>query len=181
MSKAVRWESWDGNGVEHMVFGERSSGVTAEGAILSGGDTHFAATYQLSCHPNGHLARAHVAVIGGPLLTLTSDGEGRWWTDEGKRVHALAGAIDVDFSASPFTNTLPIRRLDLGEGEAADIVAAYVRFPDLATFPDRQRYSCLEAGRLYRYEALDGEFSAVIEVDERGLVVNYEGLFRRIL
>ena len=181
MSKAVRWQSWDGNGIEHLVFADHGAGIAGEGAILSGGDAHFAASYAVDCHPSGALAHAHVSIVGGPKLTLHSDGDGKWRNGEGKRLTALAGAIDVDFSVSPFTNTLPIRRLDLDEGQSADITAVYVRFPDLELSLSPQRYTCIEAGRLYRYTGLDIDFEAMIEVDDHRLVTVYDGLFRRVL
>ncbi|MCX5493863.1 putative glycolipid-binding domain-containing protein [Kaistia dalseonensis] len=181
MSRAVRWQSWDGEGLEHMVFSVRPSGLVADGAILSGGEAHFAASYHLSCHPDDRVAEARVHVVGGPSIVLQSDGDGLWRNSEGKRVPSLVGAIDVDFSASPLTNTLPIRRLGLQAGEAAEIAVAYIRFPDLDVTIDRQRYSCLEVGRRYLYEAVDGSFAAEIETDEFGIVEQYEGLFRRVL
>lgn len=181
MAEAVRWQSWDGMGVEHLVLADRAGGLVAEGALLSGGDAHFAASYEVTCHPDGTVARAHVSVTGGPKLTLQSDGDGKWRNSDGKKLTALAGALDVDFSASPFTNTLPIRRLGLAAGEAAEITTLYVRFPDLDLSLDRQRYTCVEAGRRYRYQSVDGSFEAMIDVDQQGLVTLYEGLFRRIL
>jgi hypothetical protein len=51
----------------------------------------------------------------------------------------LAGAVDIDISVSPFTNTLPIRRLRLARGLAADLTMAYVRVPELIDVPDPQR------------------------------------------
>jgi hypothetical protein len=93
----------------------------------------------------------------------------------------LQGAIDVDLSASPFTNTLPIRRLDLPQGRSAEIQVAYVLFPDLSVALDPQRCTCLEPNRRYRYESLDSDFVREIEVDSEGLVMAYPGLFRRIL
>ncbi|WP_029073881.1 putative glycolipid-binding domain-containing protein [Kaistia adipata] len=180
MSKAVRWQSWDGEGLEHMVFSDRPTGAVAEGALISGGDARFAARYELTCHPNGLVAQARVAVVGGPSISLQSDGDGLWRNSEGKRVPALVGALDVDLSASPVTNALTIRRLRLEEGEAREITAVYVRFPDLEIGLDHQRYTCLEAGRRYLYEAVDGTFRAEIETEESGLVTLYDGLFRRV-
>ena len=180
MSKAVRWQSWDGEGLEHMVFSDRPTGAVAEGALISGGDARFAARYELTCHPNGLVAQARVAVVGGPSISLQSDGDGLWRNSEGKRVPALVGALDVDLSASPVTNALTIRRLRLEEGEAREITAVYVRFPDLEILLDHQRYICLEAGRRYLYEAVDGTFRAEIETEESGLVTLYDGLFRRV-
>jgi hypothetical protein len=81
-------------------------------------------------------------------------------------------------TATPFTNTLPIRRLGLKPGESAEILAVYVRVPDLAVTTDRQRYTRL-GERCYRYDSVDTDFTREVEVDERGLVVNYPGLFRR--
>jgi hypothetical protein len=142
-------------------------------------------------HPS--LAARHIQILSwrcSPLsdsfisrqsLSLVSDGAGNWRYGSGEPLPELVGALDVDLTATPFTNTLPIRRLRLKAGESAEIRAAYIRFPDLAVMPDRQRYTCLEAGRLYRYEAVDGDFSRDIEVDDNGLVVTYPGLFRRIL
>jgi uncharacterized protein len=90
----------------------------------------------------------------------------------------FTGAIDVDLAMTPFTNTLPIRRLGLAVGASADIIVVYVTFPDLAVIADPQRYTRL-AERTYRFESLDGGFVRNIEVDEHGLVVTYPGLFRR--
>ena len=70
-------------------------------------------------------------------------------------------------------------RLAAGQAEAIHVV--YVRFPDLEVTIDRQRYTCLEPRRRYRYESMDSDFTREIEVDQDGLVVTYPGLFRRVL
>ena len=46
---------------------------------------------------------------------------------------------------------------------------------------DPQRYTCLAPLKRYRYESIDSDFTREIEVDSRGLVVTYPGLFRRLL
>ena len=92
----------------------------------------------------------------------------------------LDGAIDVDLSITPFTNTMPVRRLDLIEGQQADIRVVYLRFPDLNLAIDRQRYTCLKRNQ-YRFESLDSEFTCDIDTDADGLIVTYPGLFRRVL
>ena len=92
----------------------------------------------------------------------------------------LGAAIDIDLSITPFTNTLPIRRLHLQSGQSEEIVCVYVQFPGLDITTDRQRYTCLEPRRLYRYESLDSDFSRDITVDDEALIVTYPGLFRRL-
>jgi hypothetical protein len=91
----------------------------------------------------------------------------------------MDGAIDVDLPITPFTNTLPIRRLRLAAGTRAELTTIYVRTPALSVEIDQQRYICVEPLRRYRYEAVDGTFSADLEVDADGLVIDYPGLFRR--
>jgi uncharacterized protein len=82
------------------------------------------------------------------------------------------GSIDVDVSATPLTNILPIRRLWLRPGENEELAVAYVRIPELLVGAERRRYGCLETrayGGLYRRAS--GR--------RRGLVLGYPELFRR--
>ena len=92
----------------------------------------------------------------------------------------LTGAIDIDLSITLFTNTLPIRRLKLRAGQFAEIVTVYIYMPTLTLTTVPQRYTCLELGKRYWYESLDSDFTRDIEVDGRGLVVTYPGLFHRL-
>jgi uncharacterized protein len=120
-------------------------------------------------------------------LNLTVDPEQRWQVarqpDQERATpddtEALHGLIDVDLGFSPVTNTLPIRRLAPAIGEAVDVTAVWVRFPELTVEPLPQRYTRL-ADRRYRYESAGGAFVAEIEVDDLGLVTRYEGGWRRI-
>lgn len=91
----------------------------------------------------------------------------------------VQGLFDIDLGFSPSTNTLPIRRLSPAVGEAVDVTAVWVRFPELTIAPLPQRYTRLDELR-YRYESNNGTFVAEIEVDDLGLVTNYEGGWKRI-
>jgi hypothetical protein len=109
-------------------------------------------------------------------LKLTGDGKG----------HApeLDGCLDLDIQVTPFTNTLPIRRLDLAAGEIADIRAVYLPLPDLVPVPAEQSYAGLRplglSGGLYRYESRSSGFTADLPVDSGGFVVDYPDSFRRV-
>jgi hypothetical protein len=99
-------------------------------------------------------------------------------------VEYLEGCEYVDISETPFTSTLPIRRLGLAPGERADIRGAYFDGGELLPWPEPQRYTCLEKDYrcgLYRYLNLDGGFTADLPVDADGLVADYPGLFERVL
>ncbi|WP_210507635.1 putative glycolipid-binding domain-containing protein [Naasia sp. SYSU D00057] len=110
-------------------------------------------------------------------LALAADGEGRWRRD-GAPVPELDGAVDIDLSTTPSTNTLPIRRLALAVGESATVLAAWFRVPELGLEPLEQTYT-READELYRFDALvDGQhFRAHLTTDAEGWVRSYEGLW----
>jgi hypothetical protein len=109
---------------------------------------------------------------------MLSDGAGHWRRADGAPLPELDGCIDPDISMTPFTNTLPIRRLGLGIGDTAEIGVAYVLVPELSLRAAPQRYTRL-GDRLWRFESLDSGFTADLTVDAEGLVVDYPGLFRR--
>ena len=51
-----------------------------------------------------------------PGIDLLADGEDGWTTRGGAAMPELEGCVDVDISATPVTNILPIRRLGLAPG-----------------------------------------------------------------
>jgi hypothetical protein len=179
----ARWKDWSGEGLEHLILREGVDGIAAESLVLGPPeDGTIAAQYGIVCDTGWRVLRLEVSLAGDDRrLELSSNGAGRWTDPSGAPRPDLAGAIDVDLSATPFTNTLPIRRLGLRDGQVETIRVVYVRFPGLEVTLERQRYTCLEPGRRYRYESVDSDFSREIEVDPDGLVVTYPGLFRRVL
>ena len=179
----ARWQDWSGSGIEHTVIHQTTAGISVDGTVLSGsiGDP-FAVRYRLECDSFWTLKDAEIQITGDAgAIKLVSDGHGKWKDGTGKTLSHLDGAIDVDLSVSPLTNSLPVHRLRLARGKSHDILAAYVHFPDLTVSIDPQRYTCLEPMRRYRYESLDSDFTREIEFDSDGLVMIYPGLFRRIV
>ena len=85
------------------------------------------------------------------------------WTVNGKPAPELHGCLDIDLSASPSTNTLPLRRLQLQRGQSQPVTAAWVRFPSLEIGTLQQTYKRLDDTR-YWYESATG-FTAEIRVD----------------
>ena len=133
----ARWQDWSGEGVEHLVLTQNASDVIAESAIITKLDGHpMALRYRIRCDPSWQVRNVELAIIGDARrVELTRDGRGNWFDGEGIAQPQLSGAIDVDISATPFTNTLPIRRLKLARGAAAENpcrlhLAAGARSPD---------------------------------------------------
>lgn len=173
----ARWQDWSGEVLEHMVLRQGPQAITAESTLERKGA--FYALYSIVCDLEWKTGKVEVYAKDGRQVELESDGAGSWSVDRRPAPH-LKGAIDIDVTATPFTNTLPIRRLKLGPGQQKDILVAYVSLPDLAVTADPQRYTCIEPGGLYRFESSGGAFSRDIKVDDDGLVAEYPGLFKRL-
>ncbi|GEO16798.1 putative glycolipid-binding domain-containing protein [Microvirga aerophila] len=181
-TRTVRWMAWDGceEGVEHLDIRSDGGVLVATGVVVAAGERSFGLTYRLVIDDTWYVREAHLQTTSGHNLHLESDGRGAW-RESGEARADLRDCTDIDIEATPFTNTLPIRRLGLRQDERAAIRPVYVRVPALTAEPGRQRYTALTPGALYRFESLDSLFRADLPVDPEGLVLDYPGLFRRII
>ncbi|MFB2556734.1 putative glycolipid-binding domain-containing protein [Herbiconiux liangxiaofengii] len=151
--------------------------ITAE-ATAEGGA--YDVDYRIECDEAWRTRHVRVTEsFTSRSVELWSTGDGHWNGDDGRLLLGLIDAIDVDLSATPFSNTLPVRRLGLALGQSADIVAAYIDIPSLRVSADRQRYT-RTGPSTYRYSSIDGSFVSDVEVDDEGFVVDYPGLFSRV-
>lgn len=180
ISRTVRWRQLDGEGLQQVTVERERRGMTATGVVVAETDAGpVAGWYYVFLNPDWTVHRFAVHHAAGNWLHAQARQPGRWVDHETKPMPELDGCIDVDISATPFTNTLPIRRLSWEAGQSRDLDMLYIPFDTLEPRRDRQRYTCLEPGRRFRYEGLIDGFTAEITVDEDGLVVEYPGLFQR--
>lgn len=100
------------------------------------------------------------------IQTIQHDGEGNW-TNNGTPIDA------------PFTNSLPINRLRLQLSEVRQIKVLYFDVLQRTIRSAVQQYTKLSDYE-YRYENVPNDFSAVITVDQWGIVKKYAGLFMRL-
>lgn len=179
MDRYVTWTPVQWPGYEHLHVYDEASRIVADGMIIGWPEGHLVRLhYEIVCDDAWRTRRLTLEPYGQPGTILTRDDADRWQRD-GVDVAELTGCTDVDISLTPFTNTLPIRRLKLAPGKSATMRAVYVLLePMLEITTSDQRYTRLSEhdGADYRYQS--GSFSADLRVDDDGIVTTYPGLWR---
>jgi hypothetical protein len=185
----VLWAAWAGRGFEHLALRQEPGTVRADSLIIAVDDDGrpFRARYVLTCDGAWAVRRARIEVLEEParVMDIRADGRGHWIDAATGSPMPLDGCIDIDIYPSPFTNTLPIRRLtDALVGRPVAIDVAWVLLPDLTIQAKPQEYTLLErdgAGSRWRFRALDSDFIAELAADREGVVLDYPGIARRVL
>ena len=185
MEREAMWVSIDQRTFEYVRLQAGDKAVIAEGWIIHLGEKSYRIQYRIESDPQWRVRKLEMTQVGEDTakLSLHSDGSGHWTDDQGEPVATLAGCSDVDIYASPFTNTLAIRRLALKPQQAETIQAAFVTLPGLKVIAVPQRYTFRtldQNGAVYHYEGLNSGFKTDLPVDSDGLVIDYPGLARRI-
>ena|SRR5579863_467341 len=188
MEQHIMWLPWTEPGLEHLSLMQTQDGIVADGLLIGVEEQRpFRVRYEIHCTLQWELRAVHVSLLNNslPSLHLFTDGAGNWTTERGEMLPSLQGCLDVDISVTPFTNTLPIRRLALHPGSMATLSMVYIAVPQMSIEVTQQRYTCLEvtpSGGLYRFESLDdgtNSFTADLPIDRDQLVLDYPGLFKR--
>ncbi len=172
----VRWRPWDDEEtLEELTIAWENEAWTASG-VVGRERVH----YVVRISPTWHVRQLLLfRDMDEPDLWLGTDGGGRWGEMNGAHRPELDGCVDIDLVCTPFTNSLPIRRMALHVGDSADIAVAYVDVETLDVQPDRQRYTRLDTHR-WRFEQHATGFTQEFDVDQYGLVRDYPTLFRRV-
>lgn len=178
-SDTILWRRIDRPGHEAAQLLTHQSGWRLAGtAVFADEGAGCRLDYLIDCDATWSTASAHVTGwIGNRAIGLkvVVDAERRWRLN-GRECPGVAGCFDIDLAFSPSTNLLPIRRLNLKEGEVRRVRAAWLTFPEFALEPLEQVYRRLNATS-YRYESGDGTFTAVLRTNAADFVTHYPGLW----
>jgi len=170
----ARWQTWEADGDEMLTLKWENEGWTAIGEVSRERVSYvlrLSATWQV---------RQFLLFRDSeePDLWLGTDGSGRWGEMNGAHRTDLDGCVDIDLHITPFTNTLPIRRMQLDPGDAAEIMVAVIDVETLGVIPVRQRYEHHPSGTWRKTHIATG-ISIDFGVDAYGLVHDEPDLFRR--
>jgi uncharacterized protein len=168
----ARWETWDGAHVEVLTLRWENEAWTATGEV---GRERI--QYVLRLSPSWRVRQFLLfRDLDQPDLWLATDGHARWGEVNGAHRPELDGCNDIDLACSAFPATLPIRRLPLDVGDAAELPVITVDVETLAVEVEQRRYERLGERR---WRCTDVGHDDQFDVDEYGVVVDRPGRFRR--
>lgn len=180
--RVVVWRNLVANGTEYCSLWHVPEGWVIEGTAIAVLQDRGPLLVRYEVHGDEQWRTHRVSVersLRDDHRTLELRVEGRGgWREAGRERPELRPCVDIDLGITPSTNLLPIRRLKLEVGKSAEIVAAWIKFPELTVQPLRQRYTRLAADR-YLYES-GTNFKAEISVDDAGLPIQYQGVWERV-
>jgi hypothetical protein len=168
----ARWRTWDDADLETLVLRWENEGWTATGEVGREAVTYvvrLSATWQVR---QFLLFRD----LDQPDLWLGTDGAGRWGEVNGAHRPDLDGCSEIHLPCTPFTRTLPIRRLQLDVGDTAEVRVATIDVETLGVVPVAERYRRLGPRR---FECSTRERVVTFDVDEYGLVHDLPEHYRR--
>jgi uncharacterized protein len=167
------WTTWDGGHSETLRLSWDNEAWTAVGRV---GRERI--EYVLRLAPTWHVRQFLLfRDLDDPDLWLAIDAAHRWGEINGSYRTEFDGCADIELACTPFTATVPIRRLGLGVGDVADVDVIDVDVDTLAARRMAVRYERL-GDRAYRRTALTSGEARRFDVDEFGLVVDEHNRFR---
>lgn len=183
--QTIAWEWLAGLGLEHLVLTENATEIQAESWVVGqlGGQV-IKVHYTVASSRQWQFREARLEMQAGEgalqMLEIAREADGGWRVN-GEARPDLAACTEIDIRATPFTNTLPIRRLGFEVGVPQAMTVAFIKAPTLAVEAVRQDYTKLDAaGSRFRYRNLESGYTAELTLDADGLVVEYPEAWRRV-
>lgn len=181
MEKNMLWKGLLTNSLENALISKNANGLKVSSTVVGHyQDKVFQVDYSIESNPTWMTTSFKIYTRHSNRFQhdfLQRDQHGVWWS-KGERVPQFADCIDIDISATPLTNTLPLNRLRLSIGQSSVVKVVYIDVFELTMRPAWQKYTRLTE-RTYRYENVPNDFEAVITVDDLGFVVDYPNLYTR--
>lgn len=175
------WRRLDGSGHDTCRLDRLADGWQLSGTAVFLHDGQPAClTYTVLADAAWHTREGQVGGWAGrehvDLLLVRRD---QHWSLNGRPVPGLADAIDLDLAFTPATHLLPLRRLEVPVGTAADVPAARVDTTSwsLRRLPQRYEHRSPHA---YWYNAPEFGYADLLEVDDECFVRRYPGLWEQV-
>jgi len=169
---SARWQTWDGTHGEALELRWENEAWTASGRV-----GREDVEYVIRLSPLWHVRQFLLfRDLPEPDLWLGTDGHGRWGEMNGVHRPELDGARDIALAVTPFTHTLPIRRLPLDVGDSFSLPVLSIDVETLAVEPLTVSY---ERVAERTWVVSDAGSKLRFDVDCYGVPLDVAGLFRR--
>lgn len=173
--QSILWRRLDTKGLEAArVYGDDDGWYLDGAAIFLHEGDPCRLEYFIECDPEWRTMSATIdGWVGDEVITreIEVSEDGIWYLDD-EEIKEVEGCVDIDLNFSPITNLLPLRRLELKNGESKKVSAAWLRFPSFKLERLDQSYTRIDDSTV-RYESRDGEFVRDLKVNSAGLVTEY--------
>jgi uncharacterized protein len=170
----ARWQTWDTIDEETLTLRWENEGWTATSEV-SRERVHYVVRLSSTWQVRQFLLFRD---LDEPDLWLATDGHARWGEMNGAHRAELDGCRDIDLSCTPFTASIPIRRLPIEVGERTEVSVVAIDVETLSVRPVRHEYRRTARRRWERETPSTGEV-IVFDVDEYGLILDQPERFRR--
>ena len=158
----ARWNRADGAGGEELTLRWENEGWTAHGELSA-----ERVTYVVRLSPTWQVRQFLLfRDVADPDLWLGTDGGGRWGEVNGAHRPDLDGCTELYLATTPFSLTIPIRRLQVAVGEGFEVRAASVDVDTLGVVPVRHRY---RHSSEHTWQLDTAEAELTFDVDQYGL------------
>ncbi|MGX5818196.1 putative glycolipid-binding domain-containing protein [Chitinophaga lutea] len=181
MKTQAVWKATFTGMMEYCEINTTDTDIRINGTVVGFMDVPFSVDYDIIVTHAWETAALELTIRKGgesSWISLQRDPNGKW-SQNGHPRPEWDACKDIDISVTPFTNTLPINRLRMGHHVRHHLDVLYINVLKDEIRPVDQWYTRL-SDRSYLYEGVAKDFKAVLQVDEGGLVNDYEGLFQRI-
>lgn len=181
METTILWTGIEYYSLENCIVNSKEDSVSIDSVIIGSYENKI---YRVDYHiETNQFWQTYLCEVKAQLddkieiVNIRSEGE-RSWSLNGKHSPEFDGCTEVDIPLTPFTNSLPINRLNLKPTEERLIKVIYIDILADQIRAVNQKYLRLSE-EAYKYENVPNDFEAVIKVDRQGLVIDYPQLFVR--
>ncbi|GAA0458332.1 putative glycolipid-binding domain-containing protein [Alkalibacillus silvisoli] len=183
MTGKVVWNNEELYGCEYLRIRSTNENIIVHSTVIyvDNSNAHNL-NYNVELDEHWLTKKFNIDVENADSLELHTDGKGNWFNGGEEIIEKLEGAVDIDISATPFSNSLPINRINWSINQTEHFHMVYVSIPSLETKKVPQSYQYIRKEselRYFKYRCYD--YETIICVDSNGLVVDYPNTFCRVL
>jgi hypothetical protein len=180
-TRVIVWQAlaWSGTVIHIHTVNE---GIHGHGFAVGKTDNNipFAMEYDMALTEDWDIKEISIKSFLDERTTRLVHDNDKWYNGNYQHLSEFDGIEFVDISISPFTNTLPIKRLQLEGEQAQKVDIIYFDENKFSLRKVQQIYSYV-GERTYCYQDIElPDFVSNITVDEDGMVIDFPKMFRRV-